>query len=115
MAQGDFTTLLVPAVKDDSETVDVVVHAQRVVLGSTGKEVVVPLHDGTMWFDTADMSQGLRVWIPYDENKALPEGRYVATGDTVITGWQDGQVFSKTPITLDLQVRTLAPADLAEG
>ena len=104
-----------PAVSEDGETVDIVIHAQRVVTSSAGEEVAVPLDDATLWMDTWDMSQALRVWAPINENLGLAAGHYVATGDTVITAWRDGQSFSETPLQIDLEVREVIPADLAGG
>jgi hypothetical protein len=114
-APGEATTILVPAVHEDGEVVDIVVHAQRVVTSGMGEEVAVPLDDATLWADTWDMTQALRVWAPIAENQDLATGHYVATGDTVVTAWRAGVSFSQTPIKIDLEVREVIPADLAGG
>jgi hypothetical protein len=113
--RGAHTTLTVPVVKDGSTSASLVVHAQRVIQSGDGSEVVVPLNDSTRWVDSSDLIQGLRVWIPYEENRSLTAGRYTASGDYKIEGWREGALFSSTPIKVDFEVREIIEANLTNG
>jgi hypothetical protein len=109
---GEHTALTVPVVEVDSgATASLEIHAQRVV-DSGADEVAVPLHDTTSWFAAADISQALRVWIPYEPNSTLGAGRWVADPAYALDVWIDGEAAGTAPLRVDLEVLAPAAVDL---
>ena len=109
--QGAYSSWTVPVLSEFFESTEVVVHAQRVLSGA-GNEISVPADDQTPWLSYPGMSQSLRVWIPYEENKGLPEGRYRSLEKDGISVLKDGEFFSSIPLRLDLEVRTATQVSL---
>jgi hypothetical protein len=110
---GAFTVLELPAVNSEGggrETL--VVHAQRVVTAG-GIEVAVPINDVTPWLDHPDLSQGLRLWLPWEPNQGLAAGLWRAEGEYALRGLLSGAPFSETPVRIELEVLERTPIDLA--
>jgi len=103
----------VPAVGPDGERVEIEVHAQRVVASSAGS-VRVPINDVTPWNTSPDVTQSLRVWIPYAANADLAPGRHRSAGELVVHGLRADEPFSATALHIDLTVLEHTPADLGE-
>lgn len=112
LEQGEVTTLSVPVSNEDGETFSVVVHGQR-VMSSASHEVIVPLHDNTPWIDAPDLNQSLRLWLPQEPNAGLPTGRYRSDDGYELQGWLGDELFSETPVHIDLSVLETTEVDLA--
>jgi len=89
----------------------VVLHAQRVLSTPTG-EVAVPINDASPWIDAPNLTQSLRVWIPWADNSALPAGSWTNADGTIITGKIGGTEHSQTPIEINLTVFDQTDVDL---
>jgi len=109
--QEGYSSWMIPAISDQLVPASIVVHAQRVVSGG-GETVVVPANDQTPWVTSPGMSQSLRLWIPYEENKGLPVGRYMSFDGFKVTVLKDGLPFSQIPLSVDLQVREAIEVEL---
>jgi len=103
--QGDVSTWSIPATSDEGAAATIVVHAQRIVT-SGANSVAVPAMDQTQWFESPDTSQGLRVWIPYSENKGLATGRYRSDIPFEVSALSGDAVFHDIPIEIDLKVHS---------
>jgi hypothetical protein len=101
---GDTRALRVPIVDDTGAVAELVLHAQRVVRAGEN-ERAVPFDDVTPWIDAPNLTQALRVWIPYAENMDLPAGEWTNDGEFVITALSDGEPVANTPINVALTVR----------
>lgn len=111
-AADSYTSLSLPIVNDAGDTFDLILHAQRVLRSGT-QERVVAITDETPWFASADVQQGLRVWVPWAENTTLPEGHWQNDTPFNIEGHTADGLFSQTPITIDLKVIAQTAIDLA--
>ena len=107
---GAWTALAVPVVSD-AGTATLTVHAQRVVRAG-GSEIAVPINDHTPWLDAPDLEQSLRLWVPWEENAGLTEGRWSVDGAFTIAALRDGQEFASIPVTVDLEVLAAESVDL---
>ena len=65
--------------------------------------------------DTADLTQSIRVWIPYEENAGLSEGHYRVYGDYVLEARLDEETVAEVPLVVDLSVYEAIDAPLEEG
>ena len=108
----DVLSVAVPVLLDGTSETSLVVHAQR-VMRSGHQEVAVPLDDVTPWFSQADAEQTLRMWIPYQENKALQPGHYTNKEAVRFLGGIGATPFSDTPLVIDLQVYATTEVNLA--
>ncbi len=108
-----FTVLHLPVVDEAGTEAELVVHAQR-VLHTPGQEVATALHDMTPWIDAPDLTQSLRVWIPWEENIDLGAGTWTNASAYLIEGVAGGEVVSQTPIEVDLTVYEHTAVDLSE-
>ena len=88
-----------------------VVHGQRVVrMGGT--EIAVPLTDVTPWLSGPLVSEGLRLWLPFEENRMLSAGRHRSVEPLVFAGTSSAGSTSETSIQVDLSVVERIEADL---
>lgn len=113
----DFTRLTVPIVNDDGGSDSLILHAQRTVQ-SGSHSWAGPINDTTPWIDTPNVKQGLRVWIPYEDNASLAVGTWTNDGAWAISAKSDGAAFAETPIQIALTVlesETINLADPFEG
>jgi len=114
----EITVLSVPVVNEEGTEATVIVHAQRVV-HTPSHEIATRMSDVTPWIDAPNLTQGLRVWIPWDENASLAPGTWsnkpTVTGidEYIIEGIVAGDVVSETPIHIELQVLEQTDVDLA--
>jgi hypothetical protein len=102
----------VPVVNEDGAESSVVVHAQR-VLSTPSREFAVPINDISPWIDAPNLTQSLRVWIPWEDNAALPEGRWVHAEQTLIDSTAAGDLVSQSALEIDLTVYEQTEVDLA--
>jgi hypothetical protein len=112
-----YTSLTVPIVNEDGESDSLILHAQRTVQ-SGSHSWAGPINDTTAWIDTPNVKQGLRVWIPYEDNSDLATGTWTNDGDWTISAKSDGAAFAETPIQIALTVlgaETINMADPFEG
>lgn len=78
--------------------------------------MIVPLNDRTPWVDAADLSQSIRLWVPFEENQDLPAGTWHTQDPYALDVLSDGQVFTQFPLVLNLVVDTPIDAEItAEG
>jgi hypothetical protein len=110
---GALTELQLPIVDEDGNSATLVVHAQRVVTSSSA-ERATPINDVTPWIDSPDLSQALRVWIPYDENSSLSAGIWVNESPYSIDVLLGDEKIASTPIRIDLEVFDKQRIDLTE-
>ena len=94
--QDDSSTFSVTVVDEVGAEHAVVLGGQRVV-SQVHPSRAVPMEDVTPWFSGADLSQSLRVWMPYAANADLPPGRYRTPAGVPVRGvhrrgrvWRDG-------------------------
>jgi hypothetical protein len=115
LERGSTTTLNIPIRSDSDETATLLVFAQK-ELEAGGEITVVPLNDRTPWVDSADLSQSLRMWIPYPENQGLNAGTWHVDGKFVLDVALDGQPYGQVPIEVNLIVDTPIDTEItAEG
>jgi hypothetical protein len=66
--------------------------------------------------EAADLSQSIRLWVPFEENKDLPAGTWQVQEAYALDVLFDGQVFTQIPLTVNLIVDTPIDAEItADG
>ena len=110
---GDYSILRIPVINEDGSTSTVIAHGQRVVSTATSNRES-PINDITPWIDDPNLSQSFRIWLPYEENRFLEDGRWTNDGEYAITTLADGEAVANTPIKIDLLIRTAETINLNE-
>jgi hypothetical protein len=115
LERGEHSVLNIPLVSDKGEAATLVVFAQK-ELETGGQRITVPLNDRTPWVASPDLSQSVRLWVPYEENMDLDAGSWRVYGSYALDVLRDGQLLSQIPITVNLIVDSPIDAEiLAEG
>ena len=115
LERGTYSTIGVPIRSEDGQTATLFVKAQKEL--ETGSErIILPQNDRTPWIEAADLSQSLRLWVPYAENAGLAAGTWHTDGDYVLDVLMDGQAVGEVPIHVDLIVDEPIDAEItADG
>ena len=115
LERGTHSVLNLPIQSEGGDTATLVVFAQK-ELDTGGQRLVVPLNDRTPWVEAADLSQSIRLWVPFEENKDLPAGTWQVQEAYALDVLFDGQVFTQIPLTVNLIVDTPIDAEItADG
>ncbi len=112
-AEGEVTELRVPIIDDAGASATLVVHGQR-VLSAGSEELAFALTDATPWRAAPDLTQSLRLWVPYAENASLPAGHYSVDGPFAVALQRDGVADGEVPLVVDLTIRTTEAIDISE-
>jgi hypothetical protein len=110
--EDDVTTLQIPVINENGQTGQVIVHAQRIIRNGQN-EKVFPINDETPWLSSADVQQGIRIWLPWNENAELGEGIWQTDGDFILEGYTQSGLYSQTPIEIALEVKSRSSVDLS--
>jgi hypothetical protein len=107
-----WTDFYIPVINGDDETDEMVVRAQRIVR-SGPEERSGPTHDATPWFDSPNMEQAIRVWIPYEENVHLGAGTWTNHGTYTVNVVRGDAVMDTAEVKISLQIYAPESLDLA--
>ena len=110
--EDSFTVLSIPIVNLDGETATAIVHSQR-ILRNGQQERAFPINDETPWLSSPDLQQGLRVWLPWEENSNLDAGLWKTDGSFIVEGFTADGLFSQTPIDISVQIYDRIAVDLS--
>jgi len=109
----EHSILRLPIIDTDGNEELLVVHAQRVVKAD-GLEIAVPIHDVTPWIDRPNRQQGLRLWLPFEDNAELAPGTWTLQEPYLITAKADGEDQAQIPLNIQLQTYAAERLNLAE-
>ena len=101
--EGTHTELSIPVVNESGETDTMYLHAQRVQRAGTNVRTT-NLHDATPWFQRDNMTQALRVWIPYESNVHLGAGTWRNDGEYAIAVMQGSAEIDTAAVAVNLRV-----------
>ena len=109
--QGSFTSLTVN-IQDEAGNTDIAtVNAQRVVRTQSDSWETI-LNDQTSWTSQANKEQGIKVWLPYEENQHLSEG--IWRGETTITMWTGAEA-SEISFRIETEVVSTELVDVSSS
>lgn len=113
--EGSIYTFTVDVTNDLGETDTLTLHGQRIV-DSTTETWSVAMNDATPWSQSPNLSQSLRLWIPFANNQHLSAGTWRTT-DTVSVYAIDNeqpQLVEDIAIKIDLTIESSTLMSLNE-
>ncbi|MEZ4269223.1 MAG: M66 family metalloprotease [Myxococcota bacterium] len=108
---GTFSALTLPIVGASGAKTTLTLHGQRVVRAGQ-LEIAVPLTDATPWLANPDLSESIRLWIPFAENSDLPVDTWRIDGPATLTAFADGAPFASVHVDLQLEILPVTPVNL---
>lgn len=107
--QGSVSSFTVNIQDEAGNTDSATVYAQRIVQ-TQDNSWETALNDQTPWTTQANREQGIKVWLPYEENQHLTEG--IWTGESTITMWA-GSESSEINLEINTEVLSTELVDMA--
>ena len=100
--EGSYSTLTVPVQNDAGESNTATLFAQRIVR-TQATSWHTKINDATPWTAQPNREQGIRIWMPYEENQHLSQGQW--KGSTNINKHQGN---SSTSLTIRIAAEVLS-------
>ncbi len=103
-AENGSSSSFTVTIQDESGNTDIAtVQAQRIVQ-TQNNSWETSINDQTPWSSQANREQGIRIWLPYEQNQHLMEG--IWSGEATITMWTGTET---SEIQLEIDTEILSP------
>ena len=103
-AENGSSSSFTVTIQDEAGNTDVAtVYAQRIVQ-TQNNSWKTSINDQTPWSSQANREQGIKVWLPYEQNQHLTAG--VWSGEATITMWTGTET---SEIQLEIETEILSP------
>ena len=108
-----FSEFEIPIVNEQGIDDVLIVHAQKKIQ-SGDLEWYGSITDATPWIERPNLEQGIVIWLPYEENKDIPDGHWNQKNNQSIGVYEDGLLMSEFEIDVELRKYESTLIDLTQ-